>query len=400
MFAVHFRRKYLPLLVIALVLAFPGVVSAGIGKGPMIPPNVAAKFKKYDTKYYVIFSDLPPEQVETVSARITAVAEDFYQLTKTLGSGKITSRWPLYVIGNRQDYAAAGGEAFGCAWADRLMALVDATSAPEIWHVIQHEVFHQFVHTVVSDKVAGWVDEGLAEYYGEAPWTGDGIAPGVIPPKRYTRFVPAAKDGRIKPFKDIIMIKNTDWQGIESYDQGLTMVHFFLHGQNGKYQKSFYAYLKMTGAGAPYDAAFAKCFGKNIDAFQKEYLDWVTGGMQAVSDRAYTQAAVATLTSFLGRAWSQGQKFATFEEFLAAAKDGSGLKQHPKQPLPDELLADALKRAEGLKTWSLDVPKTGLPKIVLTLDDGTVMTASCTLKDGKVESTKVDVKTAKTEGKP
>ncbi len=61
----------------------------------------------------------------------------------------------------------------------------------------------------------------------------------------------------------------------------------------------------------------------------------------------------------------------------------------------DAALASHLGRAEKLKTWSLDVPEKGLPKIALTQEDGSVITATFTLRDARVESTKVEAKAGK-----
>ncbi len=380
--------------VVAAVLALAASHALAAGNGPKVPPAVMAKLKQYPTRYYTVYSDLPTDDAQAAIAHITAVAEFFNELTKPYGGGKITTKYDVFVILDNKIYPAVGGEAYGCAWADRLCAHITKEFAFETWHVIQHEMLHQFVHAIASWDVAPWMDEGLSEYYGEGLWTGDGVSAGVFPAHRFKRCIPSYSQGKFKPFKDIIAFK--PWpSGVDNYDQALAMVHFFMNAQNGKYQKAVISYIKMTAAKAPPDVAFARCFGGNIGAVEKEFVQYVKNDLPKISERSYAKATVATLTSYLGRAWSQRQNFATFDEFLAAAKDGS-LKKHPKQPLPDDLLKDNLARAEKLKTWSLDVPEKGQPKLVLTLDDGTLMTGTFRLKNTRVDEVKVDVK----EGKP
>ncbi len=374
---------------LVLALATPPELAASMG--PKISPDVMAKLKQYPTRYYSIYSDLPPEQVETAIARITAVAEFYNELTKPFGNGKITFKYDVFLVEDGQTYAGMGGESYGIAYQDRLCMRVAKDQAFEMWHLTQHEMLHQFVGAIASRDVTTWMDEGLAEYYGEGLWTGDSVCPGIFPAHRYTRCIPNLAAGKIMPFKDIILIKNDGWNAIEYYDQAFAMVHFFMNAQKGKYQKAVLAYIRMTAAKVPADVAFARCFGKDIGAVEREFVAYVKNDLPKISERSCAKATVETLTSYLGRAWTQGQKFATFDEFLAAAKDGS-LKKHPKQPLPDDLLKENLARAEKLKTWSLDAPKTGLPKLILTLDDGTVFTATFKLKNNQVDEVKVDAK--------
>ena len=63
------------------------------------------------------------------------------------------------------------------------------------WHTVQHEGFHQFAHVVIRGDLPIWVNEGLAEYFGEAVFTGDGFVSGVIPPTAMTgiRRLPATR---------------------------------------------------------------------------------------------------------------------------------------------------------------------------------------------------------------
>lgn len=397
--AVHFHAGVVAL---AGALALGGLAAPAAAKtadGPRIPPELMAKFKPYDSPYYTVYSDLEPEKVQLAIVRLTAVALEYHERTKGF-AGQIKGKYPFFMIGDPKDYAAAGGEAYGVTWGDRLMGLASKEHEKDFWHVIQHEAFHQFAHNVISENLPGWVDEGMAEYFGESLWTGDGLVCGVMPEPRYKRFVPRAKEGKIKPFKDILLIKASAWAGIEDYDQALTMIHFCVHAQNGKYQNALSNCIRSAVSGATFDRAFAAGFGPNVDAIQQEYVAWWAAQPESIIEKPYTQAAVATLTSFLARAYGQGQRFENVDEFLQAARDGS-LKKSVKQPLPAELLKEALDRAEKLKSWSLESPsKTAAPRLLLTQADGTVLAGSFTLKQGQVGKVKVDTKEPGKESAP
>ena len=50
------------------------------------------------------------------------------------------------------------------------------------WHTVQHEGFHQFAHAVIGGDIPTWLNEGLAEYFGEALFTGGRVRPRRGPP--------------------------------------------------------------------------------------------------------------------------------------------------------------------------------------------------------------------------
>ncbi|HUV38109.1 MAG TPA: DUF1570 domain-containing protein [Planctomycetota bacterium] len=374
-----------------LLLGLAASLSAAFQNAPPVPPDTAARLKRYDSRYYVFYTDLPAERIRNeIVPHMTSVAETFWESTKSYG-GKIRGKMQFYVIADQKDYAAAGGQAYGCAWGDRLLAWATPTQAKEFWHVVQHEAFHMFAHTVVSDKLPGWVDEGLAEYFGESLWTGDDVCTGIVPATRYQRLQQMIRDDKVIDFQKIITIEASNWTGIDHYDQAWAMIHFLIHAEDGKHRKKLDQFINLVKRGAPWDQAFARVFGRNIRKLQDEYVAWWKAQPESVVDRSYARATVATLASYLARAHLQKQQFDDFEAFRAAAADGS-LKIGDTQPLPDTLLKDALERAAKLNTWSLENPKTGPPKLTLKQDDFPALTAVATLNGGKVDRVKVTQK--------
>ena len=70
----------------------------------------------------------------------------------------------------------------------RLMGVAGELENAFTWHLIQHEGFHQFAAAVIGGDRPVWVNEGLAEYFGEAIFTGDGFIAGIIPQWRLKRI--------------------------------------------------------------------------------------------------------------------------------------------------------------------------------------------------------------------
>jgi len=107
---------------------------------------------------------------------------------------------------------------------------------------VQHEGFHQFAHAVIRGELPPWVNEGIAEYFGESIFTGDAFVTGIIPPFRLKRVQSEIQTNRFKSVKSMMLLSHQQWNSemeIENYDQAWSMVHFLAQGENGRYQTAF-----------------------------------------------------------------------------------------------------------------------------------------------------------------
>src|SRR3954468_12999444 len=152
------------------------------------PPDL----RVYESPHYLIHTDLPPAEAREAQVRTTRMAEEYVRRTAGF-AGQIKGRLPFYLYKDLPDYTRAGGVegSAGAFDGDKLMAVTlrrdDGVISLATWHVVQHEGFHQFAHAVIGGKVPMWADEGLAEYFGEGLFTGDGFVAGLIPQARLMR---------------------------------------------------------------------------------------------------------------------------------------------------------------------------------------------------------------------
>ena len=352
-----------------------------------------AALRTYQTRYYVIHTDLELDTVREAAARLTAMAEEYHRRTRGF-AGVIRKRLGFYLFSNKADYHAAGGPvgSAGVYTGKALMAMAPKKYGDNVWRIVQHEGFHQFAHTVISRRLPVWVDEGLAEYFGHGIWTGDGFVTGVIPPGRLKRVKTMISSGQVMPFMDILMMKRKTWNShleMRNYDQAWSMVQFLVHAEEGKYRKALGAFISDIAAHRPWKQAFVNRFGRNVTDFQKRYSEWWLSLSKAPTADLYDKAVVQTLTSFLARAFARGRKFAAAEEFFRLAGEEK-LKADSKQWLPPSLLVKALAQASRLKEWSIVSGEQ--PALILTRADGVKFTGTFSLSSAGVGQIKVTVR--------
>jgi hypothetical protein len=330
-------------LVFAVVLCLCGV---SVASGDIA--NDAVKLPIYQTKYYIMHTDLPVPLAREAAIRMTRMAEEYHERTKAF-SGVIRQRLPFYLFSKKEDYMLAGGmdKTAGVFTGDALMAVAGEAPTPYTWHTIQHEGFHQFVHAVIGGDMPIWMNEGLAEYFGESRFTGDSFVSGLVPPLRLQRVkarMPRPRDaGGFRKLTEIMVLTHAQWNlemNGANYDQAWSMVQFLAHGDDGKYQAPFGAMMIELGRGKPWDVAWRDNFG-SVNGFEDRWRAYWLGLPENPTDALLAKATVATLSSFLARAGAQKQTFGDFPAFLAAA-DGGKLEISDADWLPPALLQSAV----------------------------------------------------------
>ncbi|HEY8666460.1 MAG TPA: DUF1570 domain-containing protein [Tepidisphaeraceae bacterium] len=374
-------------LTLFFTLAFPpGSARAGL------PANM----KSYKTPYYVMYTDIEPDDAREAFIRMTKMAEEYHERTKSF-SGIIKQRLPFYLFKNANDYYAADGPpgSAGVFTGKELMAITGEKSGLMTWHVVQHEGFHQFAHAVIGDtNMPIWVNEGLAEYFGESIFTGDGFVTGVIPPDRLARVRKEIDAHAVKSIKGMMLLSHEEWNGalsIINYDQAWSMVQFLAHGEEGKYQAAFSNFMKLISANKPWQKAWQESFG-DAAGFEQKWREYLGKLDENPTRELYVRATTATLTSYLARAVAQKQTFDSFDEFLTAA-DAGNLKMNSEDWLPPSLLKNAVAQAKHSKsvTFTLEAEAKKPPTLVATMEDKTRLVGAFTLRAGRIGAVGVDV---------
>lgn len=374
---------------------------AGASQPPATGP-ADGTMKVYPGRFYIIHTDLGDQAAREAEVRMSAMAEEYRRRTRGL-RGRIPTRLPFHIFRRQGDYLDQGGLRGSAGQYDgtKLMALAPEGLNEGVWHEIQHEGFHQFAHTVISGSLPVWVNEGLAEYFAYAIWTGDAFITGLVRPNLLGQVQDAIRRRKVIPFAEILTMDQKQWnarlsdptEARQGYDQAWAMVHFLAHADEGRYAKPLARFIGDLSRGAEAKEAFQRRIGGNIAAFEAQYEQWWLGQSPAAGEDLYVRAVVQSLTSFLARAVSQGQQFASAEDFLRQASAG-GLKSHPQQWLPESLLTGALRSARRMDGWSIDASGK-VPQLVLKLPSGKAFRGSFSCAGGRAYNVAVSVTDAK-----
>src|SRR5688572_18976481 len=292
----------------------------------VVPAAWAAPLKAYEGKRYVLHTDLPELAAREALLRLEAAAELYQRRTEGF-AGKIEGRLPVYLYGDAGDYERAGGAkgSAGVFDGQKLQVLAirrtDGQVAMATWRVLQHEGFHQFVRAVISPRgeVPMWANEGLAEYFGEAIFTGDGFVTGLVPQERLGRVRKMLKEGGHLPLGDFLALSRDGWGGGEidskKYDLAWSVIHFFAHAGEARHADAFAQFMDDVSRGGEPIECFVRRIGpiKEIEKVWRAY--WLGLADNPTADR-YARATVAILTSFLARAHARGDRVDSVETFL------------------------------------------------------------------------------------
>jgi len=386
-------RTTLLLALLFLVSNLLGASSKSTGSS-----DSSSTMQVYPTKYYIIHSDLPTDQVKEAVLRMTRMAEEYHARTQGF-SGDIRERMPFFLFKNAADYYRAGGLPGSAGVFNpndkSLMAIAGEDTKGQTWHIVQHEGFHQFAHFVIRGELPTWLNEGIAEYFGESIFTGDGFVSGVIPPWRLKRVQEDIKGGRLKSIKEMMFTSQAEWNGrlaIENYDQAWSMVHFLAQGEGGRYQEPFVLFMKLIGNGTPWEYAWRQTFG-DAGGFEQRWKDYWLSQPPNPTSTLYVQAATAVFTSFLARSATQKETFDSFDEFLTAARDdrvktGQTIDDWLPTPLLHEMAAQA---GDAPAKWTIERVAAKSSHLVATLEDGTRMVGSFLIRGGHIIQIGVEV---------
>ncbi len=288
-------------------------------------PSGKAKTYTFNSRFYKVTTDLSDRQLATDIARhMDAVFAEYASRMAGFrpnpnAAARQNERMNLYVMQRQQDYvdllagfgfnaANSGGVFFRGPNGSALATWVEGQSRLKMYYVLQHEGFHQFADARIASGLPPWVNEGLAEYFGDAVMVKGRLIAGKLDRERLDRMKRAVDGGAVLSFKELMNMDNREWvYRVTSGDKGSSLMYdtawsvcySLVHGGK-QYRAAFEQYLTLLNRGTPPRDAFDKVFGSNVDAFQKA---WEKGVGRMEPDAWFTsvrhlQVMAAALKAF------------------------------------------------------------------------------------------------------
>ncbi len=236
--------------------------------------------------YYWIKTDLPAAQANALARHLNLMYEEYSRRLASLplrGQEKLN----VLIFKDPKDYLltlrarfgvnaeGTGGMFFVTQAGAALAFWVEGLPQRRIEHVVQHEGFHQFAYSRFGDDLPMWLNEGMAEFFGESVMVDDKLIIGQNTPRTLDAIKNAVETNTSVPFRSMLSMSPQKWNAAVNagdaamnYHQAWSMVHFLVYGDGGKYTSAFETYLRHLNNGLPSEEAFVRTFGPDIEQFE------------------------------------------------------------------------------------------------------------------------------------
>ena len=257
---------------------------------PRVTWNPGAEIR---SRHYRILSDLDADDTKLYANHLDLLYEEYARRLSSLAQRAPEVPFVL-MFAREQDYLSvlrarygvnatgSGGMFFISPEGAALAFFTESLPRSRVFHVVQHEGFHQYAHSRFVGALPPWLNEGLAEYFGEAIVVDGRVIVGQSSIGPVERIKKAIEQNRTIDFLRLLTMSSDDWNanvraGDASiqYMQSWSMVQYLSWADNGRYQRAFEAYIQLIHAGTPSDRAFVQAFGtSDLRNFEEAWRTW------------------------------------------------------------------------------------------------------------------------------
>lgn len=352
------------------------------------------RWRRIPTGHYEVHTDLESDFAQDLCKRLEAMHSEYStRLADFQRSGQEPPTYQVYLCAKKDDYNALTNSRYsntgGVYMAQKkiLAAFLEGQGRDQLRRTLQHEAFHQFALTTITDNIPVWLNEGMAEYFAEGIWTGSGFTVGQVPPRRIRQLQADVKADRIIPFRKILDMSLDEWNesldsnvdiGTVQYNQAWAMVHFLVHGANGtdQYRVRLNNMLKLLHSGTPGNDAFRQAFSDNIDGFQARFVEFAKN-LQPTPQATMIERQDVLADMMTALSSKSAVRFDSMSSFKKALTNGGFRLKYSKGKVewntesdPSIYFTDAVGRVLGSSNLYLDNRTTGpLPDIVCRTGD-------------------------------
>lgn len=298
--------------------------------------DVMADLRDFYSHYYQVHTDLEPGLAQDLARRLDAMHEEYTRRLMQFDVKPDLRPVDAYLFTSQADYlrfAGAGMKSTGGVYIpsrNALAAFHDGQGRDSLRRTLQHEAFHQFAANTVRYPLPMWLNEGMAQYFEEGFWTGDGFTLGQAPPRRVRQLQSDITAGRLIDFETFMRMGPEEWaaglgkrfvtRGATQYNQAWAMVHFLVNAADASGQPRFRSrlidMLRLIHNGYSSEQAFAQAFGGNYKTFRDRFNEWAKT-LSPTTEATYIEQQ-DVLADMLVAMHSYGKHFKSMTEFQKA----------------------------------------------------------------------------------
>jgi hypothetical protein len=246
---------------------------------------------EFRTSHFDIETDLRLDLAVVAALDLERAYRAFYDLLREeLELKDIGERMKAQIHADDKSYPEPGDGRYGYFSPSDLMFFVLGTTG-DVQSTITHEICHQILYYATKrtkgarGSIPAWVDEGLAQYMQLGARRGlNGVLIETGAPAIGTFLAHATAD---KPYdlNRMLTMQSSDFAGGTDtglkYAQAYTLVHFMLHGSNGKYRDGFFSFLRSAWQGKSSMSHFKDVVEDELDLdmddFEASWTAYVNG---------------------------------------------------------------------------------------------------------------------------
>jgi hypothetical protein len=304
-----------------------------------IAPAARGQMRDVNTRHYRIHTDLNDGLVRDLGTLLDNMYDEYAKRLAIFERGAIP-RLEVYLFRTQRDYMDFSQGRLkntgGVFVADQnlLAAFLELQGRDTLRRTLQHEAFHQFAFNAISPDLPIWLNEGLAQFFEEGLWNGDGLLLGEVPPRRLRQLEADLKGDRLVGFSTLLTMTPKQWSqrltsnradGATQYNQSWAMVHFLAMSKDVDgdflYRPRLLKMLRLLHEGIQADQAFQQAFGKNIPGFERRFIEYARA-LRATPEATLIEHndVLADLLIDLGHNGKRFDDIESFRKFVIAGR--------------------------------------------------------------------------------
>ena len=271
---------------------------AAAGKG--WPMKAEGEFLVVETPHYQVRTDMGADVGQLIASHQEVLFTELYRRMAGNKAGAFAvQRATILIVGSKDKYLALmGPDAKGSQGTytpvrNQISGWASKDQMDDLLETLRHEGTHQFVQQCIGAKCPVWLNEGLAEFFKHAQFSGGQLTTGQAPIYLVNDLKRAQAENRLIPVQKMLTTTPEAWnatlrqEGPDAYTQyheAWVMVHFLQGAESGKYRDAFIQYIYYLARGRDSSDAWQKAFGADVAGFEKRLFEYLkdlksTGGM-------------------------------------------------------------------------------------------------------------------------